>query len=266
VADSSGRTSTGNPRGVTLSEAAARSLEAEIATVTSAEDLRRVAEPAIAAFGMRSANYHYLPPLGGHRDDKVRAYSSTHSVEALTAYLKRGLFRSNPFVAQSLQETRPFTRIDPELVDPAKDRRARAIYDEMLATHPFGWVGIPVFGPGGRDGTYLLGCGEGNENMRACDAVALARLQSVCQAIHLKFCALVVSSLDPTPKLTPRELDVLGWVARGKSNSDIAGILHISPHGVDAHLRRIYSKLGVFDRLSATLRGLGSGILFSKRV
>lgn len=266
MADAPDRTAIEENGGVALSEADARILEAEIASVASPEDLRRVAIPAIKAFGMRSANYHYLPPFGGHRGDRVRAYSSTHSVEALTRYLKSGMFRSNPFVAQSLQETKPFTRIDPALIDPARDRRARAIYDEMVATHPHGWIVIPVYGPGGRDGTFLLGCGEANANMRAFDAVAIARLQSVCQAVHLKFCAMVVSSLDPPPKLTRRELDVLGWVARGKSNSDIAGILHISPHGVDAHLRRIYSKLGVFDRLSATLRGLGCGILFSTRV
>lgn len=250
----------------TLSETDARRLEAEIASVASPEDLRRVAIPAIKAFGMQSANYHYLPPFGGHAGDRVRAYSSTHSVEALTGYLKSGLFRSNPFVAQSLRETAPFTRIDPALVDPSKDRRARAIYDEMVATHPHGWIGVPVYGPGGRDGTFLLGCSEANAHMRASDAVTVARLHSVCQSVHLRFCAMVASSLDPPPRLTRRELDVLGWVARGKSNSDIAGILHISPHGVDAHLRRIYSKLGVFDRLSATLRGLGCGILFSTRV
>lgn len=266
MTDASDRTPSGTHGAFPLSEAEARILEAEIATVATPEDLRRVAIPAIAAFGLRSANYHYLPPFGGHAGDRVRAYSSTHSVEQLTGYLKRGMFRNNPFVAQSLRETRPFKRIDPALIDATKDPRARAIYDEMVATHPHGWIGIPVYGPGGRDGTFLLGCTGANADMRACDAVAIARLQSVCQSVHLRFCAMVASSLDPPPMLTRRELDVLGWVARGKSNADIAGILHISPHGVDAHLRRIYSKLGVFDRLSATLRGLGCGILFSTRV
>jgi DNA-binding CsgD family transcriptional regulator len=266
MTDDSDGTAIGGNGGVKLSETGARKLEAEIASAASPQELRRVAVPAITAFRMRSANYHYLPPFGGHEGDRVRAYSSTHSVATLARYLKSGMFRSNPFVAQSLRETEPFTRIDPALIDPANDPVARAIYDEIVATHPHGWVGVPVYGPGGRDGTFLLGCSEANADMRGCDAVEIARLQSVCQAVHLKFCAMVASSLDPPPRLTRRELDVLGWVARGKSNSDIAGILHISPHGVDAHLRSIYSKLGVFDRLSATLRGLGFGILFSTRV
>ena len=40
-----------------------------------------------------------------------------------------------------------------------------------------------------------------------------------------------------------------------------ASILGISAHTVDAHLRRVYLKLGVFDRMSAALRGLGFGLI-----
>ena len=63
------------------------------------------------------------------------------------------------------------------------------------------------------------------------------------------------------PSLSAREAEVLCWVARGKSNGAIAEILGISAHTVDAHLRRIYLKLGVVDRLSAALRALGFGLI-----
>lgn len=52
--------------------------------------------------------------------------------------------------------------------------------------------------------------------------------------------------------LTLREAEVLSWVARGKSNSDIAEILCISPRTVHKHLERIFVKLGVDSRSSAT--------------
>ena len=58
-----------------------------------------------------------------------------------------------------------------------------------------------------------------------------------------------------------RETEILAWVARGKSNPLIAEILGISSHTVDAHLRRIYLKLGVFDRISAAVRGIGIGLI-----
>jgi LuxR family transcriptional regulator/LuxR family quorum-sensing system transcriptional regulator CciR len=85
--------------------------------------------------------------------------------------------------------------------------------------------------------------------------------QWVCQLAHLRYCTLLLPTLGPPPSLSDRETEVLGWVARGKSNSTIGEILGISAHTVDAHLRRIYLKLGVFDRISAALRGIGVGLI-----
>ena len=60
--------------------------------------------------------------------------------------------------------------------------------------------------------------------------------------------------------LTQREAGVLLWVARGKSNRDIAEILTLSPRTVNKHLEQIYAKLGVENRTSAAalaMRTLG---------
>lgn len=51
--------------------------------------------------------------------------------------------------------------------------------------------------------------------------------------------------------LTQREAEVLFWIARGKSNRDIAEILDLSPRTVNKHLEQIYAKLGVENRASA---------------
>ena len=60
--------------------------------------------------------------------------------------------------------------------------------------------------------------------------------------------------------VTEREAEVLLWIARGKSNRDIAEILSLSPRTVNKHLEQIYAKLGVENRTSAaalTVRTLG---------
>lgn len=51
--------------------------------------------------------------------------------------------------------------------------------------------------------------------------------------------------------LTPREADVLVWVAKGKTNRDIGDILGMSPRTVNKHLEHIYVKLGVETRSAA---------------
>jgi DNA-binding CsgD family transcriptional regulator len=56
--------------------------------------------------------------------------------------------------------------------------------------------------------------------------------------------------------VTQREAEVLLWIARGKSNRDIAEILDLSPRTVNKHLEQIYAKLGVENRASAAALAL----------
>lgn len=51
--------------------------------------------------------------------------------------------------------------------------------------------------------------------------------------------------------LTVRELEVLQWVACGKTNRDIGTILGLSPRTVNKHLEHVYVKLGVETRTAA---------------
>jgi len=51
--------------------------------------------------------------------------------------------------------------------------------------------------------------------------------------------------------LSAREGEVLAWLARGKSNKDIATILNLSPRTVTKHIEQIFTKLGVENRTAA---------------
>jgi DNA-binding NarL/FixJ family response regulator len=52
--------------------------------------------------------------------------------------------------------------------------------------------------------------------------------------------------------LTAREVEVLRWVARGLTGTQVAAQLVISPRTVTSHLSAIYNKLGVSSRAAAT--------------
>ncbi|WP_109211777.1 MULTISPECIES: response regulator transcription factor [Microbacterium] len=66
---------------------------------------------------------------------------------------------------------------------------------------------------------------------------------------------------EPEPALTERELEVLGLVAQGTTNRDIAAALFLSEATVKTHLLHIYAKLGVTDRASAVAVGFQRGLL-----
>ena len=63
------------------------------------------------------------------------------------------------------------------------------------------------------------------------------------------------SQLEPLG-LTPREAEVLFWVARGKTNDEIATVLGIGLTTVKKHLESTYAKLGVENRTTAAAMAL----------
>lgn len=118
-------------------------------------------------------------------------------------------------------------------------------------------LALQVFGPQSRNAFAALGLGPGRQRLLA-DSVF--ELQCAAQAAHLRYCALTEAA-HPQFHLSPREIEVLRWVARGKSNTVIAEILGLSRHTVDTICRRLFEKLNVNDRTTAAIRGLGAGLL-----
>ena len=58
--------------------------------------------------------------------------------------------------------------------------------------------------------------------------------------------------------VTPREAEVLSWLAQGKTNDEIGMILGISSRTVAKHLEALYPKLGVENRTAAVAQALGT--------
>lgn len=57
-------------------------------------------------------------------------------------------------------------------------------------------------------------------------------------------------------KLTNREYEVLSLVVKGHSDKEIGRTLNISTRTVQTHVRRIYTKFGVNNRVGATAKFL----------
>ena len=69
----------------------------------------------------------------------------------------------------------------------------------------------------------------------------------------------------PAEPLTPREVEVLGLVARGWTNRAVAEELVLSVGTVRVHVQHILRKLGVSDRTGAVVRGMDLGLISSPK-
>jgi LuxR family quorum sensing-dependent transcriptional regulator len=65
----------------------------------------------------------------------------------------------------------------------------------------------------------------------------------------------------PLPRLTPRECEVLSWVAQGKSAWQVSEILAISERTVNEHVNHACKKLGSANRAHAVAVALRERII-----
>jgi DNA-binding NarL/FixJ family response regulator len=111
---------------------------------------------------------------------------------------------------------------------------------------------------------YLLKTASGDELTRAIRAVYKG--EPVLDPIitrkvinRFRFPDKVTRVVRPSEHLSDREIDIIKLAARGMTNKEIAGELHLSRRTVEGNLRSIFNKLGVGSRTEAVLHGLRKG-------
>jgi DNA-binding NarL/FixJ family response regulator len=111
---------------------------------------------------------------------------------------------------------------------------------------------------------YLLKGADETEVLRAIHAVAHgeAIFSPAIAGRLIQFFATVhpVAPAHLFPELTDRERQILGMIAHGRSNAEIAEELTLSPKTVSNHVSNIFAKLQVVDRAQAVLRAQQAGI------
>jgi HD-GYP domain-containing protein (c-di-GMP phosphodiesterase class II) len=90
---------------------------------------------------------------------------------------------------------------------------------------------------------------------------ALGQLDPECAAAVLTVAGQYAHRVRDDDGLTPREREVLGHVARGLSNRQIAQKLVLSEKTVRNHVEHTYAKIGAGNRVGASLYALQHGLV-----
>ncbi|WP_224823485.1 LuxR family transcriptional regulator [Cognatishimia sp. MH4019] len=231
-------------------------LIATIRDATDTSDLWQIAINFFNAHGIIRVSYHVYGEGGGdpagqsvRTDGFPRDWVSTY-IEGDYAVVdpipELARLRSRPFLWSEVERLHPISEDARDFLEAFRDRNL----GDGLA--------MQVFGPNLRNAYVGLGFGAKAPDLS--DAY-VSFMQIASQALHLRYCELTEAEDQRPADLSPRELEVLKWIARGKSNSVISELMSVSPHTVDTLVRRLFSKLKVSDRTSAAIKGIGAGFL-----
>ena len=228
-------------------------LDAILPRITEAETPTHLWETmldVLHGLGVHYVSYHAVNVSG----PTSTIVSDGFPEDWVSEYLGHNYLSVDPIPELAARMSKPFYWHEiRDLVE--HDEESELYLDALEKAHLGDGLALYVFGPGLKNA--YVGLGFKVEKL-SLTSQRIAALQCLVQAAHLRYCSIAVETVE---ELTERELDVLRWIARGKSNSVIADLLGISHHTVDAHVRNIYRKLGVADRTSAAIRGLGCGVI-----
>ena len=136
-----------------------------------------------------------------------------------------------------------------------RDLHRLEYYDYVL--RPFGiehQLRLFLSAPPGRSRVFYFSRRSVDGDFSDRDSGLLELMRPFLVAIRERFELRAASTSNGVNGLTAREGEILRWVARGKTNREIAGLLVVSAHTVRKHLENIYAKLGVHTRTGAAAR------------
>ena len=171
-------------------------------------------------------------------------------------YVSRNFVAADYVVAEARRRIAPYTWLE------AKAERAlsRAEQDIWDTAAEWGWTdgfSVPIHGPGGYFGLVTMA-----GKKQPMPTALRGELHQLAFLTHERCRALTGLALvaDPQVVLTHRELECIRWVAAGKTDVDIAGLLGMSQTTARTHIDQARRKLGARTRAQAVARLVLSGL------
>lgn len=229
---------------------------AAIGRLGSVAEVLQLSRDHAVRLGAVRQSYHFTPIFDTPTSARTIVQSEGFSPDWLDLYARQDFRSNDPIPARVMQHGAVLSWADARDMGPNSPDNERyfAVMAEHGLVHGFG---VPLFGPHGRDAYASFDFGR---PLTEVPVTTIASVSGLAQAGHLRICSLIEQERHK-PMLSSRESEVLNWMARGKSNTDIATILAISPETVRTYVQRIYTKLGPHERVVAVVRALKLGLV-----
>jgi len=222
--------------------------------LTDYNDICREIMVELEWFGFSCVTCFTIPGPGAQLKDNI--WLNNRPAEYVERYAEKNYVIHDPIVKELRRNTRPYSWSD---VREGRDLKKgeRTIIEEGREFGARDGLIIPIMSLSGQRALFSP-CGlEPDLTPRARAALELIGIYSH----HALMRAMVERQREETvhTPLTPREREILQWVAVGKTDEEIADILSISTTTVTSHVENAKQKLDAFRRTYAVVQAIRLG-------
>jgi len=168
--------------------------------------------------------------------------------EWLKLYIEREYVHDDPAFRYAKTVVRPFRWFKESPYDPEREPRAAEVVQRARDFGILDGFLIPVASTAGRMGQIWFGGRTLDLPERQLPALHLMAIYAFDRILKLHG-----SPARHQARLTPREREILTWVANGKSSWEIGEQLHISSRTVKEHIKNLCRKLDAVTRTQAVM-------------
>jgi DNA-binding CsgD family transcriptional regulator len=248
------------------SDSALSQLLRQLEQASSTSHLQTAFEKAIEPMGYRYFAYHMIQcEILFESPDRQMHGVTNYPTKWVNHYASNDYVNYDPVVGHVLESRVPFiwsSAILPDRIPPQQKR----LLDEARDFGIRDGVTIPLISRRGERASVSL---IRDDRLRIPEAVlsSYGELHVMCEFFHSHALPIVseayLNGLSNRRRslLTPREMQSLFWVARGKSAWEIAKILEISSKSVEFYLDTAKKKLNAVNRTQAAVRAAKLGLL-----
>jgi DNA-binding CsgD family transcriptional regulator len=198
--------------------------------------------------------YHLAPVDAGMGAPFVK---STYSEHWLHRYLLRGYIRVDPVVQEGFRSQLPFfwseLPLSPQAADLMKDALAFGLGGSGYS--------VPVVDKHVRRALVSLNSSMAADSWAEFIQANRPAIIEGANRLHRMAIAELFGGHDPLPRLSPREIEILHWFAKGKDHKDIGMIMNMSHHTVRAYMRSARHRLDCSSVAQAVAKATRLGLL-----
>lgn len=230
------------------------------------EEVFNLYRNALCDLGFDRAVYSLLTDHASINRPKGHGVMSNYPSDWMEYYMENNYFEMDPIPKYAFTTSKAYTW--KQVVETTKLHKKQTLFmlEAEREAHLHDGVAVAIYGASNEVAGVGLASSSGGVNP---DRNILSVVKALSHQFHIAHSEFeLVQNLAPgiLLSLTPREQEILTWVAEGKSNEDTATILGLAPRTVAFHMNNIFTRLEVTNRQMAVVKAIRYGLISPKLV